>query len=56
VPLYVPAKALSGGNLQRMVIAREMSHQPRLIVASYLTRGLDVQSTLAARKALLAYC
>jgi simple sugar transport system ATP-binding protein len=53
VPLYVPAKALSGGNLQRMVIAREMSHQPRLIVASYLTRGLDVQSTLAARKALL---
>jgi simple sugar transport system ATP-binding protein len=53
VPLYAPAKTLSGGNLQRMVIAREMCHQPRLIVASYLTRGLDVQSTLAARKALL---
>jgi simple sugar transport system ATP-binding protein len=53
VPLYIPAKSLSGGNLQRMVIAREMSHQPRLIIASYLTRGLDVQSTLAARKALL---
>ncbi len=53
VPLYVPAKTLSGGNLQRMIIAREMSHQPRLIVASYLTRGLDVQSSLAARRALL---
>ncbi|MEW6718221.1 MAG: ABC transporter ATP-binding protein [Chloroflexota bacterium] len=53
LPLYAPAKALSGGNMQRMVIAREMSHQPRLIVASYLTRGLDVQSTLAARRALL---
>jgi simple sugar transport system ATP-binding protein len=53
VPLYALAKTLSGGNLQRMVIAREMSHQPRLIVASYLTRGLDVQSTLAARRALL---
>ena len=53
LPLYVPAKSLSGGNLQRMVIIREMCHQPRLIVASYLTRGLDVQSTLAARRALL---
>jgi simple sugar transport system ATP-binding protein len=53
LPLYAPAKSLSGGNLQRMVIAREMCHQPRLIVASYLTRGLDVQSTVAARNALL---
>jgi ABC-type uncharacterized transport system ATPase subunit len=53
VPLYAPAKTLSGGNLQRMVIARELSHQPRLIVASYPTRGLDVQSTVAARRALL---
>jgi simple sugar transport system ATP-binding protein len=36
-----------------MVIVREMTMQPRLIIASYLTRGLDVQSTIAARKALL---
>jgi ABC-type uncharacterized transport system ATPase subunit len=51
--LYLPAMALSGGNLQRMTIARELVEQPRLIIASYLTRGLDVQSTLAAQKALL---
>jgi simple sugar transport system ATP-binding protein len=51
-PLYIPAKSLSGGNLQRMVIVREMSHEPQLIVALYLTRGLDVQSTYAARQAL----
>ncbi len=50
---YVPAQSLSGGYLQRMVIVREMTHNPRLIVASYLTRGLDVQSTIAARQALL---
>jgi ABC-type uncharacterized transport system ATPase subunit len=50
---YVPAKTLSGGNLQRLIIAREMMNNPRLIVASYLTRGLDVQSTLAARQALM---
>ena len=51
--LYVPARSLSGGNLQRMVIVREMTHEPRLIIASYLTRGLDVQSTIAARQALV---
>ncbi len=52
-PLYVPARSLSGGNLQRMVIVREMALEPHLIIASYLTRGLDVQSTLAARQALV---
>jgi simple sugar transport system ATP-binding protein len=52
-PLYVPARSLSGGNLQRMVIVREMAGGPRLIIASYLTRGLDVQSTIAARQALV---
>jgi ABC-type uncharacterized transport system ATPase subunit len=51
--LYTPASSLSGGNLQRMIIARELTYPPRLIIASYLTRGLDVQSTLAAQKALI---
>jgi len=53
VTLYALAKSLSGGNLQRMVIVREMTHAPRLIIASYLTRGLDVKSTIAARQALV---
>lgn len=53
VHLYALAKSLSGGNLQRMVILREMTHQPRLIIASYLTRGLDVKTAIAARKALV---
>ncbi len=51
--LYLPAKSLSGGNLQRMVVVREMTHDPRLIIASYITRGLDVQSAIAARQALI---
>lgn len=50
---YALPRSLSGGNLQRMVIVREMTHEPRLLIASYLTRGLDVPSTLAARRALL---
>lgn len=53
-PFYVPLGILSGGNIQRMILAREMAHHPRLIVAFYPTRGLDVQSAVAARKVLLA--
>jgi general nucleoside transport system ATP-binding protein len=53
VNFYTIAKSLSGGNLQRMVILREMTHNPRLIIASYLTRGLDVQSAIATRQALI---
>jgi ABC-type uncharacterized transport system ATPase subunit len=56
LPLYALARSLSGGNLQRMVIVRELGQEPRLIVASYMTRGLDVQSALAARQALLDAC
>ena len=50
---YALPKSLSGGQLQRMVIVREMTHAPRLIIASYLTRGLDVQSTIGARQVLV---
>lgn len=50
---YVPAKTLSGGNLQRLIIAREMMSDPHLIVTSYLTRGLDVQSAQVARQELI---
>ena len=50
---YCTAQSLSGGNLQRFIIAREMAYQPKLIIASYITSGLDVQSTAVARQALL---
>jgi general nucleoside transport system ATP-binding protein len=38
----VPARLLSGGNLQKVVLAREFSGKPRLIVVASPTRGLDV--------------
>lgn len=47
-----PIGALSGGNLQRVVIAREMAHQPKLVVALYPTRGLDVRSAGSVRDLL----
>ena len=40
----LPASSLSGGNKQKVVVAREMSFQPRLLMASQPTRGVDVGS------------
>jgi ABC-type uncharacterized transport system ATPase subunit len=52
---FAPLGTLSGGNVQRMILAREMAHTPKLIIAFYPTRGLDVRSTLAARSLLLSF-
>ncbi|PRY49954.1 nucleoside ABC transporter ATP-binding protein [Knoellia remsis] len=40
----VPAGSLSGGNKQKVVVAREMSARPRLLMAAQPTRGVDVGS------------
>jgi general nucleoside transport system ATP-binding protein len=50
IPLLdMPIRGLSGGNLQRAVLAREMAAQPRLVIALYPTRGLDVRSAVSVR-------
>jgi ABC-type uncharacterized transport system ATPase subunit len=38
----VPVGALSGGNVQKVVVARELSSRPRLLLAAQLTRGVDI--------------
>jgi simple sugar transport system ATP-binding protein len=40
-----PAATLSGGNQQRLVVARELSRRPRVVVAENPTRGLDIRAT-----------
>ena len=43
----MPAFALSGGNQQKLVVGREMSGDPTLLVASHPTRGVDVGAQAA---------
>jgi simple sugar transport system ATP-binding protein len=40
-----PAASLSGGNQQRLVVARELSRRPPVVVAENPTRGLDIRAT-----------
>lgn len=42
--IYLKAGNLSGGNQQKMVVARELERETRLVIASQPTRGLDVGS------------
>lgn len=46
---------LSGGNLQRVIIARELGRQPKLLLAYYPARGLDVANAEAMRQLLLQH-
>ncbi|MFI0447723.1 ABC transporter ATP-binding protein [Actinomadura sp. 6N118] len=43
----VPAAALSGGNQQKLIVGREMSGEPRLLIAAHPTRGIDVGAQAA---------
>jgi simple sugar transport system ATP-binding protein len=43
--ITLPARALSGGNQQKLVVAREFDIKPRLILAAQPTRGVDIGAT-----------
>jgi general nucleoside transport system ATP-binding protein len=49
-----PVRLLSGGNLQRVILAREISGHPSFIVAAQPTRGLDVGAIEGVHRLLLA--
>ena len=43
----VSASALSGGNQQKLIVGREMSGEPKLLIAAHPTRGVDVGAQAA---------
>jgi len=45
--IHVTANSLSGGNQQKLIVGREMSHTPRVLVATHPTRGVDVGAQAA---------
>lgn len=49
-----PVRLLSGGNMQKVVLARALSGSPRLVLADQPTRGLDVAATAFVHERLLA--
>ena len=51
--IETPTRMLSGGNLQRVILARELSSEPTLLIAMQPTRGLDVGAIEGVQRMLL---
>ena len=50
----VAAGKLSGGNAQKMILARELARQPRVLISAQPTRGLDVSAIEYVHRQLIA--
>jgi ABC-type uncharacterized transport system ATPase subunit len=51
--LDTPIKTLSGGNIQKLIMARELSRHPNILIASQPTRGVDIGATEYIHQRLL---
>ncbi len=51
--IVVPAFAMSGGNQQKVIVAREFSFAPKVLIAAQPTRGLDIGATEFVERRLL---
>ena len=49
----LPVSSLSGGNMQKVIVARELSSEPYVLIASQPTRGIDVGATEFIREQLV---
>jgi simple sugar transport system ATP-binding protein len=52
--LETPARSLSGGNIQKLIMARELSAQPEVLLVAQPTRGIDVAASLYIHQRLVA--
>ncbi len=48
-----PVKNLSGGNVQKLILARELSRNPVFLIAAQPTRGVDISATEYIRRVLM---
>jgi general nucleoside transport system ATP-binding protein len=48
-----PIRLLSGGNIQKVILARGLARQPRAVLANQPTRGLDIGATADVHRRLL---
>ncbi len=53
--IALPAKALSGGNQQKLIVARELDLSPNLILISQPTRGVDIGAIEFIHKKIIEY-
>ena len=51
--LETPVKNLSGGNIQKLILGRELSRRPRVLIASQPTRGVDIGASEYIHQRLL---
>jgi len=51
--LETPVKSLSGGNIQKLILARELDRAPRVLLAAQPTRGVDIGATEYIHKRLI---
>ncbi|GIW37038.1 MAG: sugar ABC transporter ATP-binding protein [Meiothermus sp.] len=51
--LHTPSRLLSGGNIQKVILARELAGEPQLILAVHPTYGLDIGATEQVHQVLL---
>ena len=49
----LPVSILSGGNIQKVILARELSQGPAVVIAAYPTRGLDLGAVANVRDILI---
>src|SRR5690606_27440905 len=49
-----PLRNLSGGNVQKLIMARELSRRPSVLIAAQPTRGVDIGSTEYIHQRLIA--
>ena len=52
--IHAEARSLSGGNLQKFIIGREILQEPKLLIAAHPTWGVDVGAALVIHQALIA--